>query len=58
MLAALLLLRREMLLELGRFDEGFLLYGEDIELCYRAAKAGRERWYVPGAVVTHRYAAD
>jgi GT2 family glycosyltransferase len=57
MLAAFLLLRREMLDELGGFDESFRLYGEDIELCYRAAKAGWERWYVPEAVVTHRYAA-
>jgi N-acetylglucosaminyl-diphospho-decaprenol L-rhamnosyltransferase len=57
MLAAFLLLRREMLDELGGFDEQFRLYGEDIELCYRAAKAGWERWYVPSAVVTHRYAA-
>jgi GT2 family glycosyltransferase len=58
MLAAFLLLRREMLDELGGFDEQFRLYGEDIELCYRAAKAGWERWYVPQAVVTHRYAAE
>jgi len=58
MLGAFLLLRREMLDELRGFDEGFRLYGEDIELCYRAAKAGWERWYVPAAVVTHRYAAE
>ena len=57
MLAAFLLLRREMLEHLGGFDEGFRLYGEDIELCYRAAKAGWERWYVPEALVRHRYAA-
>jgi N-acetylglucosaminyl-diphospho-decaprenol L-rhamnosyltransferase len=58
MLAAFLLLRRELLDELGGFDERFRLYGEDIELCYRAAKAGWERWYVPQAIVTHRYAAE
>jgi N-acetylglucosaminyl-diphospho-decaprenol L-rhamnosyltransferase len=58
MLGAFLLLRREMLREIGGFDERFRLYGEDIELCYRAAKAGWERWYVPQAVVTHRYAAE
>jgi N-acetylglucosaminyl-diphospho-decaprenol L-rhamnosyltransferase len=58
MLAAFLLLRREMLDELGGFDERFRMYGEDIELCYRAAKAGWQRWYVPQAVVTHRYAAE
>ena len=57
MLAAFLLLRRELLDELGGFDPGFRLYGEDIDLCYRAAKAGWERWYVPDAVVTHAHAA-
>jgi GT2 family glycosyltransferase len=58
MLAAFLLLRREMLDELGGFDDRFRLYGEDIDLCYRAAKAGWERWYVPQALATHRYAAE
>ena len=57
MLGAFLMLRRDMLDELGGFDEGFRLYGEDIDLCYRAAKAGWERWYVPAAVVRHRHAA-
>ena len=55
MLAAFLLLRRTMLEELDGFDAGFRLYGEDIDLCYRAAKAGWERWYVPGAVVRHEW---
>jgi GT2 family glycosyltransferase len=57
MLAAFLLLRRDMLDELGGFDEGYRLYGEDIDLCYRAAKAGWERWYVPQASVDHAHAA-
>jgi GT2 family glycosyltransferase len=57
MLAAFLLLRREMLDELGGFDEGYRLYGEDIDLCYRAEKAGWERWFVPQASVTHLHAA-
>jgi len=57
MLAAFLLLRREMLNELGGFDEGYRLYGEDIDLCYRAAQAGWERWYVPQAIVQHAHAA-
>jgi len=57
MLAAFLLLRRQMLDELGGFDAGFRLYGEDIDLCYRAAKAGWECWYVPEATVTHAHAA-
>jgi N-acetylglucosaminyl-diphospho-decaprenol L-rhamnosyltransferase len=57
LLGAFLLLRRSMLDELGGFDEGFRLYGEEIDLCYRAAKAGWERWYVPAASVVHRSSA-
>jgi N-acetylglucosaminyl-diphospho-decaprenol L-rhamnosyltransferase len=56
MLGAFLLLRRQMLDDLGGFDEGYRLYGEDIDLAYRAEKAGWERWYVPAARVTHVHA--
>jgi GT2 family glycosyltransferase len=47
-----------MLDQLGGFDEGFRLYGEDIDLAYRAAKSGWERWYVPAAKVTHVHQAE
>jgi N-acetylglucosaminyl-diphospho-decaprenol L-rhamnosyltransferase len=57
MLGGSLLLRRSMLDELGGYDAGFRMYGEEIDLCYRAAKAGWDRWYVPGAVVRHRWDA-
>jgi N-acetylglucosaminyl-diphospho-decaprenol L-rhamnosyltransferase len=57
MLGAFLFLRREMLEELSGFDERFRLYGEDIDLCYRAAKAGWQRWYVPQAEVIHAHQA-
>jgi GT2 family glycosyltransferase len=55
LLGGFVLLRRTMLEELDGFDPGFRLYGEDIDLCYRAAKAGWERWYVPAAVVRHEW---
>jgi N-acetylglucosaminyl-diphospho-decaprenol L-rhamnosyltransferase len=55
MLGACLLVRRELLEEIGGFDEGFPMYGEDIELQYRAMRAGWERWYVPDAVAVHEY---
>ena len=58
LLGAFLFLRRELLDELGGFDEGYRLYGEDIDLAYRAAKAGWERWYVPEAKVVHVHAAE
>jgi hypothetical protein len=57
LLGAFLFLRRAMLEELGGFDEGFRLYGEDIDLAYRAAKAGWERWYVPDARAVHVHQA-
>ena len=46
-----------MLDELGGLDEGYHLYGEDIDLAYRARQAGWERWYVPDAVVIHHHQA-
>ena len=58
MLGAFLLIRRSMLEQLGGFDENFRLYGEDIDLQYRAMKAGWERWYVPAAVVRHEHKAE
>ena len=57
MLGAFLLMRRAMLDEIGGWDAGYRHYVEDIDLCYRAMRAGWERWYVPAAVVTHDYAA-
>lgn len=57
MLGAFLLMRRTMLDEIGGWDPGYRMYCEDIDLNYRAARAGWERWYVPAAVVRHEYAA-
>jgi GT2 family glycosyltransferase len=57
MLGAFLLQRRTMLEQIGGWDAGYRHYVEDIDLCYRAMRAGWERWYVPAATVTHAYAA-
>ncbi len=57
MLGGFLMIRRAAFDEVGGFDEGFRMYGEEIDFCYRLAKAGWERWYVPAAVVRHEYAA-
>jgi GT2 family glycosyltransferase len=56
-LGAFLFLRRQTLEELAGFDEGYHLYGDDIDLAYRAAQAGWERWYVPDAVAIHHHQA-
>jgi GT2 family glycosyltransferase len=57
MLGAFLLMRRTMLEEIGGWDAGYQLYVEDIDVNYRAMKAGWERWWVPTAVVHHEYQA-
>jgi len=57
MLGAFILLRRAMLDQVGGWDPGFRMYCEDIDLNYRAGRAGWERWYVPAAIVHHEYAA-
>ncbi len=54
---ACLLMRRAMLEQIGGWDAGFRHYVEDIDLAYRAAQAGWERWLVPAAVAHHDYAA-
>ena len=54
MLGAFLLMRRTMLEQIGGWDAGYKLYVEDIDLSYRAMKAGWERWWVPAAVVQPR----
>jgi len=47
--------RREMLEEIGLFDEAFFLYCEDTDLGLRARWAAWECLYVPNAIVEHRY---
>jgi GT2 family glycosyltransferase len=45
--------RKEMLDEIGGFDEDFFAYGDDAELGLRARIAGWKCLYVPDAVVRH-----
>ncbi len=49
------LYRREMLEEIGLFDEEFFLYCEDTDLGLRARWAAWECVYVPDARIEHRY---
>lgn len=47
------LYRREMLDEIGGFDEDFFAYADDAELGLRGRIAGWRCWYAPDAVVRH-----
>ncbi len=49
------LYRREMLEEVGLFDEDFFAYGDDTDLGFKGRLAGWKCLYVPKAVVHHRY---
>jgi GT2 family glycosyltransferase len=49
----LLLAERGLWEELGGFDERFFMYGEDVDLGIRAARAGRRPVITPEAVITH-----
>jgi GT2 family glycosyltransferase len=50
---AFMLLRRRALDEVGLFDEGYWMYMEDLDLCYRFARAGWVTWYEPSVTVHH-----
>lgn len=49
--------RKDMLDEIGLLDEAFFAYGEDVDLGLRARWAGWNCYYVPDAVVYHKYSA-
>ena len=48
-----MMVRRQVFEELGGFDETYFMYGEDVDLCWRAHRAGWGVAYVPSASVTH-----
>ena len=50
---AFMLMRRKALDEVGLFDEGYWMYMEDLDLCYRFARAGWISWYEPAVKVIH-----
>lgn len=50
---AFMLVRREALEEVGLFDEGYWLYMEDLDWCYRFKRAGWTVWYDGRVSVLH-----
>lgn len=51
------LYRREMLSEIGLFDEDFFAYYEDVDLAWRARRAGWRCRLAPKAIVRHWHSA-
>jgi GT2 family glycosyltransferase len=52
------LYRREMLDEIGPFDEEFFAYADDVDLGLRARLAGWKCIYVHSAIIYHKYSAS
>jgi len=52
-LGACLLMRREAIEQVGMLDEGFFMYSEEIDWCWRVRQAGWEVWHVADAPVIH-----
>ena len=50
---AAMMIRREVLTDVGLFDDGYFLYFEEVDFCFRARRAGWSTYYVPDSVVTH-----
>lgn len=50
---AFLLSRRDILENVGGWDEKFFMYVEEVDLCYRIKNLGYEVWYLPKWNITH-----
>jgi GT2 family glycosyltransferase len=50
---ACMLARREAIDQVGALDEGYFMYAEEPDWCWRMCQAGWETWFTPAAVITH-----
>ena len=50
-----MLVRREMIGQVGLLDEGYFMYYEDLDWCVRARKKSWQVYYYPEVSVTHAY---
>ncbi|OGC38836.1 hypothetical protein A3K42_01185 [candidate division WWE3 bacterium RBG_13_37_7] len=48
-----MLMRKEVIEKIGKWDEKFWVYGEDLDICYRTKKAGFKIMYLPDIKVLH-----
>lgn len=46
-------MRSDLYRELNGFDEDFFMYGEDLDLCFRAKVAGFKNYYTPATNILH-----
>jgi GT2 family glycosyltransferase len=52
-MGAFFLVKRDVLTQVGLFDDQFFLYGEDLDLCRRIGQAGWRIRYEPSVTIRH-----
>ena len=52
-IGACMLLKREILDEVGLFDEDFYMFYEEVDLCFRIKEAGYRILFTPEAEIIH-----
>ena len=52
-MGAFMMIRSEVIAQIGMLDENLFMYGEEPDFCYRAAQAGWQRWYTPDGHIIH-----
>jgi GT2 family glycosyltransferase len=52
-IGAFMMLRREAMAEVGLLDEGYFMYSEEVDLCYRLKKTNWKVYFTPKATATH-----
>lgn len=50
---ASMIIRRQVLIDIGLLDEGLYTYFDDVDFCFNARKVGWQTWYVPTSHVVH-----
>jgi N-acetylglucosaminyl-diphospho-decaprenol L-rhamnosyltransferase len=50
---ASLMVRRQVFEAVGLLDEGYFMYFEEVDFCFKAFRCGWPCWYVPGSRVVH-----
>ncbi|WP_017815627.1 glycosyltransferase family 2 protein [Paenibacillus shenyangensis] len=58
LVGAFMLVRREVIEQIGGLDEEFFMYGEDIDWCYRIKEAGWEIHYCADTFIVHHKGAS
>jgi GT2 family glycosyltransferase len=53
LMGACLMVRKEVLDQVGFLDEDYFIYSEEVDLCYRIQRAGWRIYWVPQAEVVH-----